>query len=244
MTIEKAVDFFLNKTVNAARGNRHDYFCGMTNNPQRRKGEHGAHALLVEIPCSNKKTAQALMRKLAESGFDVDKDIMSGQDDSVNVYAYKKTNQTIQQLSKTVTIDFQERWYDEDHLDDLPQTNGIYCCYSCDRRLVNNTYQNPKPLYIGLASNGFWNRINNHKSEDHEKWKMHQHMGNDKQLVYAIAEFDSEILQTVEAALIYKNGTPENTEYREGYQGEYHTITVICTGYTGGLKRSVTAVFR
>ena len=68
-------------------------------------------------------------------------------------------------------------------------------------------------------------------------------MGNDKQLVYAIAVFDEDILQTVEAALIRENGTPENTEYRKGYQGEYHTITVNCKGALGGLKRSVTATF-
>ena len=185
------------------------------------------------------------MRQLAKVGFDVDGDIMSGQDDSVNVYFYKKSKLTMQQLVKTITIDFQQRWYDEDHLDELPQTNGIYCCYVCDKKLVNNTFQNSKPLYIGLAANGFYNRIvNGHKQKDHDKWKKSQKMGTDKQLVYAIAEFDSEILQTVEAALICENGTPENTEYKEGYQGEYHMISVNCSGYYGTLKTSITATFK
>ena len=68
-------------------------------------------------------------------------------------------------------------------------------------------------------------------------------MSASRQLVYAIAEFDSEVLQTVESALIYKNQTPENIEYIDGYQGEYHTITVNCNGYKDGLKSSVTATF-
>ncbi len=96
-----------------------------------------------------------------------------------------------------------------------------------------------------MAANGFKSRIvNGHKAKDHDKWKKNQKMGKDKQLVYAIAEFDSDILQTVEAALICENGTPENTEYREGYQGEYHIITVNCCGFYGTLKKSITAIFK
>ena len=69
-------------------------------------------------------------------------------------------------------------------------------------------------------------------------------MGADKQLVYAIAEFNSDILQTVEAALISENRPPENTEYIDGYQGEYHSITVNCTGYCGKLKKRITATYK
>jgi len=243
MTIEETVKFFLAHTVNMSGGIASDYFCGMTNNPERRRKEHGALRLLAKTNCGNKDCARSLMRELEKAGFDVDPDIMSGQDDSVHVYVYKKSKLTMQRLAKTVSISFQKRWYDEDHLEDLPQTNGIYCCFSCNRRLENNTYQNSKPLYIGLAANGFKNRIDGHKSKDHDLWKKNQKMGADKQLVYAIAEFDNEILQTVEAALICENDTPENTEYRDGYQGEYHTITVNTEGYRDGLKGSVTATF-
>lgn len=243
MSVEERVQDFIKK-ARAYGGNLSDYFCGMTNNPERRKKEHGASSLIGSTKCSDKDCARDLMRQLAEVGFDVDGDIMSGQDDSVNVYFYKKSKLTLQQLVKTVTIDFQQRWYDEDHLDDLPQTNGIYCCYACDKKLVNNTFQNCKPLYIGLAANGFYSRIvNGHKQKDHDNWKKNQNLGKDRQLVYAIANFNSDILQTVESALIYRNQTPENKEYRDGYQGEYHSITVNCTGYKDGLKSSVTATF-
>lgn len=245
MTIEEAVKRFIAKSVDVEGGVVSDYFCGMTNNPERRRREHGALRLLDYVNCKDKDTARDFLRKLSNAGFDVDKDIMSGQDDSKNVYVYKKTKQTMQQLGKTIALNFQEIWYSEDNLDDLPDTNGIYCCFSCDKELVDNTFQNDKPLYIGLAANGFKSRIvDGHKTKDHDKWKKNQKMGKDKQLVYAIAEFDSEILQTVEAALICENGTPENTEYREGYQGEYHIITVNCSGYYGTLKKSITATFK
>lgn len=243
MTIEKAVKYFQERTVNTEGGNASDYFCGMTNNPERRRVEHGAMKLLASMNGSSKETARQFMRDLAEAGFDVDPDIMSGQDDSVNVYVYKKTGLTKQQLVRTVTIDFQEVWYSEEYLDKLPQTNGIYCCYSCDRALQMDHFQNSKPLYIGMAAHGFKDRINRHKTDDHDRWKKNQKMGADKQLVYAIAEFDNEILQTVESALICENRPPENTEYIDGYQGEYHTINVNCTGCCCGLKPSVTATF-
>jgi len=243
MTVEERVKDFIQRAETSG-GRLSDYFCGMTNNPERRRQEHGALKLLGSTKCSDKDCTRDLMRLLAKAGFDVDPDIMSGQDDSLYVYIYKKTSLTMQQLAKTINLTFQQRWYDEDHLDDLPNTNGIYCCYACDKKLVNNTFQNSKPLYIGLAANGFKERIvNGHKPKDHDKWKKKQKMSASRQLVYAIAEFDSEVLQTVESALIYKNQTPENIEYIDGYQGEYHTITVNCNGYKDGLKSSVTATF-
>lgn len=244
MTIEETVKYFISKTVKAIGGMASNYYCSMTNNPERRIFEHGASKLLCSTKCSDKDCARNLMRQLADAGFDVDKDIMSGQDDSIYVYAYQKSEQTRECLTKTVSLTFQQIWYGEDCLEALPNTNGIYCCYACDKKLVNGTYQNPTPIYIGLASNGFKNRIvGGHKPNDHDKWKKNQKLGDDRQLVYAIAEFNTDILQTVESALIFKNQTPENVEYIDGYQGEYHSITVNCKGYSGSLKNSITATF-
>lgn len=241
MSIDETVKYFLENTVNANGGKPLDYFCGMTNNTTRRKTEHGATALLAHTKCSDKDCARSLLNKLCETGFDVDKDIMSGQDDSVNVYVYRKTPTTKQVLSRTVTINFQQRWYSEARLEDIPNKNGIYCCFSCDKQMVNNTFVNCTPLYIGMTTDGFNNRIDDHKNKDHANWK--KKIGSGRQLVYAIAEFNEDILQIVEAALIYKNQTPENSEYKDKYQGEYHTITVNCSGPLGGLKKSVTATF-
>ncbi len=244
MTIEEAVKSFIYKTVKAHGGVASNYFCGMTNNPERRRVEHGASVLLCSTKCSDKNCARNLMQQLADAGFDVDRDIMSGQDDSIYVYVYQKSKNTKECLTKVVALTFQQIWYGEEYLEALPNTNGIYCCYACDKELVNNKYQNPTPIYIGLTSNGFYNRIvNGHKPKDHDMWKTNQNLGEDRQLVYAIAEFDTDILQTVESALIYKNQTPENSEYIDGYQGEYHSITVNCNGCKVGLKDSITATF-
>lgn len=241
MTIKETVKWFIEKTVGTHGGKSSDYFCGMTNNTARRQKEHGASALLATTKCSDKDCARDLMWALVDAGFDVDKDVMSGQDDSIHVYVYKKTPTTVQKLSRTVTISFQNNWYSEAHLDLLPDTKGIYCCFSCDKKLVDNHFQHCEPLYIGMTTDSFKSRINDHKNKDHGDWK--KNLGNDKQLVYAIAEYDDDILQTIEAALIRENHTPKNSEYSKGYQGEYHTITVNCQGPKGGLKDSVTATF-
>ena len=244
MTIEEGVKRFIANTTGNVNGYLSQYYCGMTNNPERRRKEHGALKLIDYLPCDKKEIARDFLSQLSDIGFDVDPDIMSGQDDSNIVYVYKKTSLTIQKLCKSVVLNFQKQWYSEDNLDKIPNKNGIYCCYSCDKKLINNTFQNNKPLYIGLAANGFKTRILGHKSKDHDLWKKHHKMGADKQFVYAIAEFDSDILQTVEAALISENRPPENTEYVNGYQGEYHSITVNCTGFYGKLKKSITATFK
>lgn len=235
MTVEERVQDFVNKARNKG-GKLSDYFCGMTNNVARRAKEHGNVSVVSHTKCHDKEVARDLMRQLQEAGFDVDPDIMSGQDDSIYVYFYKKTNFSKETLAGSVSLIFKQRWYSEEKLDDMPDTKGIYCCYVCDKKMVDNRFQNSKPIYVGMTTDGFKNRILKHQSEDHSKRKRRQNVGDDKQLVYAIAEFDNDILQSVEAALIYGNHTPENSEYIDGYQGEYHTMEVICIGAHDGLN--------
>lgn len=244
MSIQETVNYFLSNTLTISGNGASEFFCGMTNNPESRRKEHGATKILAYTECSDKDCARSLMKALADEHFDVDPDINSGQDDSKYVYVYKKSSSTIQLLQRTVNLNFQQRWYDEYHLNELPQTNGIYCCFVCDKQLVNNTYNNCRPIYIGMAANGFKSRIQGHVSADHDNWKRHQKVSKNQQLVYAIAEFNEEILQTVESALIYGNQLPENKEYIDGYQGEYHSITVNCDGYKAGLKDSITVTFK
>ena len=162
MTIEEGVKRFIANTTGNANGNLSQYYCGMTNNPERRRKEHGALKLIDHLPCDKKETARDFLSQLSDIGFEVDPDIMSGQDDSNIVYVYKKNSLTIQKLCKSVELNFQQRLYSEDNLDQIPNTNGIYCCYSCDKKLVNNTFKNSELLYIGLAANGFKSRIAGH----------------------------------------------------------------------------------
>lgn len=102
MTIEEGVQLFIAKTTGNVNGNLSQYYCGMTNNPERRRKEHGAIQLIDYLVCKNKDAARDLLRQLSDTGFDVDNDIMSGQDDSKIVYVYRKTSLTIQKLCKSV----------------------------------------------------------------------------------------------------------------------------------------------
>ena len=227
MSVEERVQDFIKK-VRVNGGKLSDYFCGMTNNVARRIKEHGNVSVICRTDCDTKKTARNLMNQLERAGFDVDPDIMSGQDDSINVYIYKKTIHSVEQLKRTVEITFDKRGYKEDECDEIPENKGIYACFACDKEMKENKYQNLELKYIGMTEDGFQTRIKKHIEEDHPSWK--RRIKSTQQLIYVLADFESDILQSVEAALIYCNQPPENSEYRDGYQGEYHTLTVNCKG--------------
>ena len=48
MSVEERVQDFIKK-ARAYGGNLSDYFCGMTNNPERRRKEHGASSLIGAV---------------------------------------------------------------------------------------------------------------------------------------------------------------------------------------------------
>lgn len=241
MSVEERVQDFIRK-VSVYGGKLSDYFCGMTNNVVRRSKEHGNVSIICRTDCDTKKTARNLMNQLNDAGFDVDPDIMSGQDDSINVYIYKKTMQSFEMLKRTVEITFGTRGYTEREIDEIPNNKGIYACFACDKLMNNGKYQNLELKYIGMTYDGFQKRIRKHVEEDHPDWK--KKIKNTQQLIYVIADFDSDILQSVEAALIYCNQPTENSEYRDGYQGEYHTLTVNCKGAHSTIHASNTATFK
>jgi predicted GIY-YIG superfamily endonuclease len=241
MTVEeRTLDFIRKASVHG--GKLSDYFCGMTNNVARRSKEHGNVSIICKTNCDTKKTAYNLMNQLKKAGFDVDPDILSGQDDSINVYVYKKTRLSAEQLKRTVEITFGNRGYTEEEIGDIPEMKGIYACFACDKELRNSKYQNLELKYIGMTEDGFRTRIQKHKDEDHPDWK--KRIKSTQQLIYVIAEFNNEILQSVEAALIYSNQPPENSEYKDGYQGEYHTLTVNCKGAHSTIHETNTATFK
>ena len=103
MSVEERVQDFIGK-VSTYGGKLTDYFCGMTNDVARRSKEHGNVRIICQTDCDTKETARNLMNQLKEAGFDVDPDIMSGQDDSINVYVYKKTMHSVETLERTVEI--------------------------------------------------------------------------------------------------------------------------------------------
>lgn len=107
--------------------------------------------------------------------------------------------------------------------------------------MKENKYQNLELKYIGMTEDGFQTRIKKHIEEDHPSWK--RRIKSTQQLIYVLADFESDILQSVEADLIYCNQPPENSEYRDGYQGEYHTLTVNCKGAHSKIHAINTATF-
>ena len=219
------------------------FFVGATNNPERRKAEHNINDFVDSYTMFKKEYAQDVLTKLAELGFDMSKQIGNGQDDSLWVYVYQKTLMTTEILSASFDLEFEKCWYNENDYEDAPDTEGIYICLSCDKKLSEtNTYQSHGLIYIGMTDKqGFKTRIGQHIAKDHANWKKLIDTSKE-QLVYAIAPLTSQLLQTIESALIFKNQPKANSEYMDHYQGEYAEVTVNCSGYHGGkLKKSITA---
>ena len=217
------------------------YLAGATNNRVRRKKEHHVSQLFCLYDMFTKEAAQDVLKLLADVGFDIGAEPGNGQDDSKLIYVYKKSLFSVEELEKEVTLDFGTKCFDEDHYDQLPDTEGIYVCLACYVNNISQYETKRKPVYIGMTEKqGFKTRIDQHVKQDHKKWEKHYDTKTEH-LVYVIAEDDSDILQTIESALIYKNQPLANSEYLDHYQGEYARITVNCEGGIGTLKNSVTA---
>lgn len=220
-----------------------DYFAGATNNIKRRLHEHNVSAFLDVYTMFKKEYAQDVLKLLADAGIDIGAEPDNGQDDSKEVYVYKKALFSIEDLVASITLDFGTKCYDDSRYDQLPDTEGIYACLACTLNR-NGNYNPEKLIYIGMTEmQGFNKRIGQHKDNDHKKWAKH-YDPKKEQLVYIIAENSSDILQSIESALIYKNRPLANSEYMDHYQGEYRMITVDCKGSIGLLKSSITAEYK
>ena len=218
------------------------YFAGATNNPERRKAEHNINRFVDSYTMFKKEYAQDVLTKLAKLGFDIGAEPGNGQDDSKQIYVYKKSLSSKEDLIGKVSINFKSGTYDEDSYDQLPDTEGIYTCFACTVN-KDGDYHCERLMYIGMTEKqGFKVRIDQHVSNDHKKWRKF-YDPQKEHLVYVIAEYDTDILQTIESALIFKNQPLANDEYKDHYQGEYKQITVESNGNKGLLKGVITAVF-
>lgn len=219
-----------------------DYFVGATNNLERRIAEHNIDGFVDSYSMFKKEYAQDVLCKLAELGFDIGAEPGNGQDDSKQIYVYKKTWMSKEDLIGHVCINFKFEVYDEGRYDQLPNAEGVYACFACTVN-KDGTYHCERKIYIGITEKqGFKKRIDQHVKQDHSKWKKY-YDPKTEHLVYVIAEDDTDILQTIEAALIFKNQPLANDEYKDHYQGEYKKITVECSGNKGILSDVITAVF-
>ena len=222
-----------------------EFFCGMTNNVSRRKKEHGVDEIEYDVCLKKKEYANDLLTELSKLGFDTTYQIGNGQDDSLWLYAYQKNFLTTEVLSGVFDLEFEKRWYNENDYDDAPNSEGIYICIACDKETKDGKDQPHDLVYIGMTEKqGFKERIGQHIAKDHDSWKKYIDTRKE-QLVYAIAPKNSQLLQTIESALIYTNQPVANSEYRDHYQGEYAEVTVNCNGYHGGkVKKTVTTRFK
>lgn len=74
------------------------FYCGITNDIQRRENEHNAE-FLQYVKCENKDEATELERLLGEEGFDIGRNYGNGaSDDSIYTYIYMKTDRTKEHL--------------------------------------------------------------------------------------------------------------------------------------------------
>ncbi len=79
--------------------NRDEFYCGITNNLEKREIQHNAKFLGC-VRCNSKDTAIEVEAYLGENGYDIGSKPGNGaKDNSVNVYIYKITPETIQDVS-------------------------------------------------------------------------------------------------------------------------------------------------
>ena len=76
-----------------------NYYCGITNDIDRREGEHNA-TYLGYVKAQSFDAAKRLEAQMHAEGFDTGKQLGNGQEDSIYVYVYKKipgvTNESLE----------------------------------------------------------------------------------------------------------------------------------------------------
>ena len=243
MTLKEVIEQFKEHCRMSIRYGYGEYFCGATNNLSRRIREHKITGVLYSVEAHHKESAQDLLIALKQSGFDTGNSIGSGQDDSLTVYVYKKGASTEQYLEGQSSITFDDTWYNEECIEMLPSDEGIYACFACEKQTRDGHYVPRRLVYIGMTDKqGFKTRIKQHYDTDHKEWaKQEWYNPDEEQLVYAIALKDTDILQTIESALISHHKPIANKEYKYHYQGEYDKMTVTCSGARGSISSVVVA---
>lgn len=91
MTIEEAVKEF-NKVYTKNRkplDTKSNFYCGITNDIATRESWHKV-TFLITMEADSFETAQNMEQALHDEGYDTGKKVGVGQEDTVNVYMYRK----------------------------------------------------------------------------------------------------------------------------------------------------------
>lgn len=96
MTLEETVNVFLNvfNMYKKTSDSKMNFYCGITNDLDRRKGEHNVDDFLYNVKCKDFDTARDLEELLKNAGFDCGSETGHGKEDSIYVYIYRKTSKT------------------------------------------------------------------------------------------------------------------------------------------------------
>jgi hypothetical protein len=92
MTISETVTWFnslfeLNKGIHDTKK---DFYCGITNDINRREEEHNVKEYIGYTHCDSFDTARILESRLGDEGYDIGSQAGNGQEDSLYVYMYRK----------------------------------------------------------------------------------------------------------------------------------------------------------
>lgn len=98
MTIGQAVEKFnAVYTNNRKTGDtKFSFYCGITNNLERRNTEHNIDKVLYYVTSDTFDTAKELESLLHEEGYDTGDKLGNGTDDTKIVYMYRKGSNTIE----------------------------------------------------------------------------------------------------------------------------------------------------
>ena len=149
-------------------------------------------------------------------------------------------------LTKTTIVELEFKgFYQEKQIEGIANVDGIYVAHACTLQVDVNGKETCTPLRViyigkGTGTDNVHTRVGKHKNEDHSIWKKHLNAG--EHILYSYAECPANIVQDVEAALIYRNQPVENIVSKDRYTGETHLLTVKSTGMVGTLKNSVTVL--
>lgn len=96
MTLQEAVDKFNDAYYKAKEfgDTKSDFYCGITNDLERRCAEHNIEDVLYSVEAKPFDTAKKLEKMLHNEGYDTGEQTGNGTSDSTIVYMYRKTTKT------------------------------------------------------------------------------------------------------------------------------------------------------
>lgn len=134
--------------------------------------------------------------------------------------------------NKTISLTFKGYWRAANK-SAIPGEAGIYCVYACNHNPRAGTVSLRRLLYIGEANNAR-ERVSGH--ERRADWEAHLRVG--EELCFSFSPIAASYRQRAEAALVYYNQPPTNTEYKGNFP--FDTTTVNTKGKNAKLRSSIT----